>query len=92
VRGIQHDSEELLFWDELSRIHCPALIVRGGQRDSLVTDEDVDRYRRCLPHFQLALLPKAGHDLSQPEPGRFIDVLQTFLQEGDVTHTRRKPG
>jgi hypothetical protein len=31
VRGIQHDSEELLLWDELLRIHCPALLVRGGQ-------------------------------------------------------------
>lgn len=79
VRRIARDSESVPLWDRLGAIRCPALILRGGSEESLLSAEDAARYLELLPDARVRLFPEAGHALWEPDYGRYVQVLSQFL-------------
>lgn len=67
------------FWDELRRIPCPALVVRGIA--SSVLSQSVARRMAVefLPRGELASISLAGHGVMLDNPEEFRETLYGFL-------------
>ncbi len=83
VQAIQGESAEMLLWDSLEKITCPALILRGGLPGSLLTTENADRYQRHLPDSRVVVFDNADHNIFEPDYERYIGTIKTFLEELD---------
>jgi pimeloyl-ACP methyl ester carboxylesterase len=83
IGALQRESSEVSLWEDLGRIACPALILRGGQPGSLLTTEDCKKYRRYLPHAQVVVFEESGHVLWEPRPEQFVDTIKEFLGRVD---------
>ena len=83
VVALQKESEQILFWDNLSSINCPVLILRGGQEDSLLVEEQVEKYLRNLQNAKVEVFEECGHDLQYPDYDRFVKTINNFLLEID---------
>lgn len=83
VRAIQRESREVLLWDRLRDISCPVLVLRGGGEGSLLKEADAALFRERLSRVEIAVLPKAGHDVWNPDYDRFFRTVVSFLEERD---------
>lgn len=64
--------------EDVRRIACPVLIVRGGDSHVLAADA-AERFGAALPDGRLVTVPSAGHNVhSQNTPG-FLAAVQPFL-------------
>ena len=75
-QGITTPQEDL--WPALSKITCPALIVRGTETD-LLTREVAQRMVDTFPNAQLVEIPRAGHMVFEDNPEDFIEAVKSFL-------------
>ena len=66
-------------WDDLKRISCPTLIVRGRQSE-LLNHEVAVRMREAVPGSRLAELEGAGHWVYQELPEAFEITIRWFLE------------
>jgi hypothetical protein len=80
VRGVYAESRDVPLWDRLAELQCPVLVVRGGRRGSLVTDELAQRWQASLPSARMAVIASAGHDLWSRDPEAYLAVLLPFLE------------
>lgn len=80
VRGVVAESREASLWDRLLELRCPVLVVRGGRRGRVVTDELAERWRTSLPSVEMATIVGAGHDLWSRDPDAFLAALLPFLE------------
>ena len=62
----------------LPRIHCPTLLLRGGNSD-IFLDEDAERVAAQLPHGSWQRIPNAGHTIQGDNPKGLLDALVPFL-------------
>jgi pimeloyl-ACP methyl ester carboxylesterase len=85
VRGVVEESEEIPLWDRLGELACPVLVVRGGRRGGLVTEQVAAQWQAALPTVELALLPEAGHDLWSYDRDAYLAILLPFLERVDRT-------
>jgi len=85
LRGLEKESSEVLLWENLDRIDCPVLVIGGGQPDALLKREHVDKYHQHLPNLEVIIFSDSGHNVSQPDFGRFITALRAFLGRIDQT-------
>jgi pimeloyl-ACP methyl ester carboxylesterase len=79
VRGVYAESRDVPLWDRLAELRCPVLVIRGGRRGSLLTDELAGRWQSSLPSAQMATIAGAGHDLWSRDPDAYLAVLLPFL-------------
>ncbi len=79
VVAVVEESVEVPLWDRLGELECPVLVVRGGRRGVIVTDDVAERWRESLPTVELVLLPEAGHDLWSRDQDAYLAVLRPFL-------------
>ena len=63
---------------ELGKIRAPALVVTGD-RDGLVSLDEVEAQTRAIPGARLTVYGGAGHGLHWEEPARFAADLTAFL-------------
>jgi pimeloyl-ACP methyl ester carboxylesterase len=80
VRGVVAESREVPLWDRLTELGCPVLVVRGGRRGAVVTDEVAERWRTSLPSVEMATIAGAGHDLWSRDPDAYLAVVRPFLE------------
>lgn len=80
VRGVVADSREVPLWGRLAELRCPALVVRGGRRGCVVTDELAEQWQRSMPLVEMATIADAGHDLWSRDPDAYLAVLLPFLE------------
>ena len=66
-------------WDDLKRLSCPTLIVRGRQSE-LLNHEVAVRMREAVPGSRLAELEGAGHWIYQELPEAFEITVKWFLE------------
>lgn len=81
IRALQLESTEVPLWDSLSRIKCPALILRGGQQGSRLTEEDAKKYQERLSEAKVVAL-NCGHDLWK-DYDCYVNEIRAFLDEID---------
>jgi pimeloyl-ACP methyl ester carboxylesterase len=65
---------------QIPRISCPTLIVRGALSDVL-TDDAADKFARSLPQGRWVRVEAAGHNVQGDNPGGLLEVLAPFLRE-----------
>ncbi|WP_019152563.1 alpha/beta fold hydrolase [Robertmurraya massiliosenegalensis] len=77
--GIERDSSEVFFWEELHNITCPALIIQGGMKGSILSSEDGKRYLKNLPNAEWTVFKESDHNIFEPDVTTFIETIDNFL-------------
>jgi len=67
-------------WDGVSKIACPALVVRGAESDIFRAD-DAEKLRDSLPHGRLVTIEGAGHSVQGDNPSALVYSLRKFFEE-----------
>ena len=65
-------------WEQLARIQCPLLVLRG-ERSTILTPEIRDRMLAAVPHAQSAEVPGSWHFLYDESPEEFTRLARGFL-------------
>ncbi len=65
--------------DDLDRIRCPSLVVRGAESDVFL-DEHAERFANALPDGRWIRIPSAGHTVQGDNPATLIEELREFLR------------
>jgi len=69
------------WWDRLSKITAPTLLVAGGA-DSHVPREQLDAVAARVPRCTLLTIP-VGHHVHDAAPAEFAAAVLSFLRTGD---------
>jgi pimeloyl-ACP methyl ester carboxylesterase len=78
--GLQKDSKQVLFWDKLSSLSCPVLVIRGGKPGAALSEEDGIRYLEEIPKSNLVVFEESSHNLFEPCFENFIDTMKEFFK------------
>jgi pimeloyl-ACP methyl ester carboxylesterase len=70
-------------WDDVDRIDCPTLVVRGGASE-VFADSDADKLVGRLWLGEKAIVENAGHTVQGDNPVGFVRVLRSFLKAHDL--------
>ena len=89
IVGLQRESEHVSLWETLGVLRCPVLVMGGGLEGSRLKQEDVERYKRELPHADIVTFEDAGHELWEPDYERFMKRVEDFLANLDATASRQ---
>jgi pimeloyl-ACP methyl ester carboxylesterase len=65
-------------WDEVRRIRCPTLLVRGAE-SPILPRETAARFMRELPGAMVVEVPRAGHSVMGDNPTGFVAAVRPFL-------------
>jgi pimeloyl-ACP methyl ester carboxylesterase len=87
VRAIQKESKEVELWEDLQRIKCPVLIIKGGTNNSLLKEWATEKYKNNLSNVNVVEFSDSGHELWIPDYDRFIKTVTDFLVDLDRLHT-----
>lgn len=71
-------SADRYVWENLERIPCPVLVLRGERSDT-VSQKTLERIARGLPRGQAVTLPSVGHLLPLEAPEQVAAVVLDFL-------------
>ena len=83
VRSLQRESAAIPLWPALSRLRGPVLVLRGDG-GSLLTAYGARQYRQRASGIEVVVLPGAHHDLWNPDRGRYLRTLASFLAKADA--------
>lgn len=85
LQGIQRDSEEVQLWDRLSELDCPVLVARGARPGALLDEAGAQQYVQNFGEKRVrsVVFEESGHELWEPEYGRFIATIQGFITAVD---------
>lgn len=73
-----HRGSPVDWWKCLEAIHCPVLIVRGGESDILAQDV-AEKMLTVLKDAKLEVVPGAGHPVMMDNPEGFNRVVGDWL-------------
>ncbi|OAA25856.1 putative hydrolase or acyltransferase of alpha/beta superfamily [Frankia sp. EI5c] len=79
ARAVFAEARDHVLWDRLPELRCPVLVIRGGRRGAVVTDEVATQWRDALPTVRLATVENAGHDLWSRDRDAYLAALLPFL-------------
>ena len=66
--------------EELVRLVCPVLVLRGAQSDVL-SDEGAREVAALVPNARVATINAAGHLAAGDNPGSTVSLVRDFLEE-----------
>jgi proline iminopeptidase len=64
--------------DKLHNITCPTLVV-GGRHDWICAPEFSEEIASLIPHADLRIFERSGHEVIYDEPNELFDVIRGFL-------------
>jgi pimeloyl-ACP methyl ester carboxylesterase len=64
-------------WDDVSRIKCPMMLVRGGL-SKFVTDAGEAEMRRRQPSLRVEVVAGAGHAVQSDQPLELVRLIEEF--------------
>lgn len=65
-------------FEEVVRIGCPALVVRGGE-SNVLTPEGAVKFSEALPQGRLVTVPKCGHNVHSQNTLGFLEAVLPFI-------------
>ncbi|MFN8627419.1 MAG: alpha/beta fold hydrolase [Candidatus Binatia bacterium] len=65
-------------WDDVRKIRCPTLIIKGGESD-ILSSESAEKLRATIPNSRLAVVAGAGHSVMGDNPAGFVEAVRGFL-------------
>ncbi len=81
LEGIQKESEEKLFWNDLHRIKSPILILGGGKEGAVLSDEMCKEYSKSTDNQEIVILEQSDHNLFEPDLEIFINTINNFMNK-----------
>lgn len=66
--------------DDVKKITCPVLLVRGGESD-ILEPEAAQRFADTLPQGRLVTVPNTGHNVHSGNTPGFLEAIGPFLAE-----------
>lgn len=86
LQRLQEESSLVLFWDDLSKIQCPVLIIRGGKQGSGLSEENSAKYLEHIPHAKSVVLEDSDHNIFEPDLAKVTKTIDSFLRgSGNVS-------
>ncbi|MGE8204763.1 alpha/beta fold hydrolase [Heyndrickxia sp. NPDC080065] len=82
--GIQNESSQVLLWDDLSSIKCPALIIRGGKNEAALSLEAGNLYIEKMHQANLVVFDDSDHNIFEPNLDTFIKTVDEFMKNIDM--------
>lgn len=86
--GIEREARQVEFWNELPRLACPVLLLRGLATDNAIPSEiaeaDARRYRALVADYREVGFARSGHMIPDEEPGKYFQVVNEFLASVDA--------
>ncbi len=61
----------------------PVLVARGLLEDSLISNSDIELYKRMCTNLIIKQYPASGHDLKGHDKERFYNDILTFINDID---------
>ena len=82
LKGIEKDSNQVYFKDELNKINCKTLILKGELEETLLNDDDINVYLDNInsKNINVVRFKNAGHDIKSDDFNSFINELRRFLE------------
>ncbi len=78
ITGSTGKKAQPYLWDQLARIQCPTLVVRGGE--SVILPEGVrDQMVGMLSHGSTAEIEGGSHFLLDEQPERYVKAVRDYL-------------
>jgi proline iminopeptidase len=77
-QAVQKATENLDLTPKLAEFHFPTLVITG-RFDMNVAPLTAWRMAHAIPGAQLVFFEKSGHLPAYEEPGKYLEVLETFL-------------
>jgi pimeloyl-ACP methyl ester carboxylesterase len=65
-------------WDDVAKIRCPPLVLKGAESD-ILSGKGAEKLRAAIAGSQLAVIPGAGHSVMGDNPQAFLAALRAFL-------------
>jgi pimeloyl-ACP methyl ester carboxylesterase len=65
-------------WDDVPAVQAPTLLARGSL-SGVVTDDDVERFRSCLPDARVEIVAGAGHSIQGDRPLELASLIGDFV-------------
>ncbi len=81
LKKIEDESEQVDFREDLKKITCPSLIIKGKLEDSLLSDEDIADYINNLSSQSILIkrFDNVGHNIQSEEFERLAKSVEEFL-------------
>ena len=79
ITGSAGKKEIPFIWDSLSRINCPALVMRGSESD-LLSPDIAKRMISVLADGHYVEIPDSGHSIPMDNPTAFEAEVKRFLE------------
>lgn len=80
LHGIQKESSLVKFWDDLSSIECPVLIIRAGKHGAALSLEAGEQYLEKMPQAKLVVFEESDHNIYEPSLDTFIQTIDSFME------------
>ena len=78
--AVEREKRSRQIVDEIHRISCPTLVLRG-ERSDVFTDDNASKFANALPNGRWLRVPNAGHTIQGDNPRGLLDVLEPFIRE-----------
>ena len=87
IRRLFADAVKIDMWEDLRRLHCRVLVIRGGAPGAMLDEATANRYCEVLARPRIETFEQSAHDLWQPDPLRFARTLAQFLDSNETGKT-----
>ncbi|QMV40051.1 alpha/beta fold hydrolase [Cohnella cholangitidis] len=84
VRGIERDSNQIRFDNNIS---IPILVLRGMKEGSLISDEDVVKYKQLNKECEIIEFFESGHDIRNTEKDKHLQVILDFIDRTELNRS-----
>ena len=75
--AVERDTRAKQIIDQIHRISCPTLVLRGARSD-VFTDDNAEKFAKALPKGRWQRVPDAGHTIQGDNPRGLLEVLAPF--------------
>ncbi|WP_141235802.1 alpha/beta fold hydrolase [Paenibacillus sp. 7541] len=79
LQALQRESTKADMWNDLTRLTCPVLIIRGVKPHPGLSLEAVEQYKRVLPQARIVAFEEHDHNLFEPDADLFVRTADSFL-------------
>ncbi|MGX4600145.1 alpha/beta fold hydrolase [Faecalimicrobium sp. JNUCC 81] len=85
LKSIEKESDQVYFKEELNKINCPFLLLKGEQEETLLSRKDILNYIEYLNSRSIRIesFDKAGHDIKCDDFIGLMKVINEFLESID---------
>ncbi|WP_339294203.1 alpha/beta hydrolase [Paenibacillus sp. FSL W7-1279] len=86
LQALQQESAKVEMWNDLTRLTCPVLIIRGVKPHPGLSLEAVEQYKLALPQAIIVAFEEHDHNIFEPDVDVFVRTADSFLKKIRKNH------